>query len=442
MTGRLILHIGSYKTGSTAIQACLDAGAWSAEGAELIYPGGAGNHIGFARALKRPWDEHAERMSQKLVGEIRAAPEAVAILSAEHFSTVEPERLLQWVRDYLPEEAETVRVIGYVRPHAERFMSAFAERVKLGTFHGDLDDFNVVERERRVFDYRKQYQDWRGVFGDRLSLKPFVRSRFKDGDVVADFFDQALPGREVTFTADTTANPSLSQTDLALMKLVHEEFRRAFGPRKFDIVETAAIGNFVSRSLLLAPAGEKRKLKLPRHIATDLSERYAEDAAWMDEAYFGGSPMSDALARALETAVEERQTIQPEALFATEEVRRLRVVAQSFAKAAESDWGAALPYLRRGAQDLLHLTASEDGLDTIAGVKPDITPPSEAVKTLRGDLKVLREDLAGVRATLASAREELTSARTALRKAQNSPWDVRNYGKWAYLGVKRILGRG
>ena len=134
----LIFHIGDHKTGSTSIQYAFAQKQVRLEGASVFYPAKITMNM-----LRRHFDAaedgnspkaaaRAEKAFADLGTRLKAATEDYCLVSAEGFEKVPAAAFHQTLKTHWAEGDERLRVIAYVRPHAARVMSSFAERVKIG----------------------------------------------------------------------------------------------------------------------------------------------------------------------------------------------------------------------------------------------------------------------------------------------------------------------
>jgi hypothetical protein len=333
MVKTLVIHLGGHKTGSTSIQSTLARQTWEAD-ASICYPsvlaGRAGaqarsNHGALAAVLTGPPDPALRDQRFALAARRLAASDAdLGVLSAERFEHVNPAALHQVIAAHFPEHADSLRLIAYVRPHAERLVSGYAERVKHGVWSGTLEEFAAQMAGvtgLRSFFYHDQFLRWRRVFGPRFTLRPMIRERLVAGDVVRDFLDFALEGRAVRLTEPALRNESASLEDLALLR----EFHRLAGGGEKPSEAQNKLGVRLARHLNEDPAATRTKLQLHRALAEAVVETYRADAAALDAEFFDGTPMTDALLAAPAKAVETAQSMRAEDHFGAAEMRLIRV---------------------------------------------------------------------------------------------------------------------
>ncbi len=322
MVRDLVIHIGDPKTGSTAIQTVLATGGWSAPGLTVLYPA-AVNHLPLARCLCLPAEAGMRAARWRAVAARIAAAEAdVAVISAELFERADPAALAATLAEFLPALAPRARVVGYVRPHADRLVAAWAERTKQGDTTADLAGF--FDRAKDQFRYAPRLARWRAVFGDRLTIRPFIRDRLAGGDVVRDFLEIVTQGRPVTVTRPAAANESLCLEDLAVLRELH---RRIAG-RPALAAARRALGWNMAQELAAMPRPEGTKPRLHRALVPAVRAAYAADAAAMDAAFFDGTPtLVPALEAALARAVEAEQSMRAEDHFGPDTLRLIGVWA-------------------------------------------------------------------------------------------------------------------
>jgi hypothetical protein len=337
MVDEIVFHLGDCKTGTTSVQTVLARGAWTLggqAGSGIAYPARV-NHIPLAKTLSVPAEaaHEAERF-----GAVREAFEqsdaAHGIISAEHFEFVDPEAVARAIDRHFGAWQGRIRLVAYVRPHADRLVSTFAERSKKGLFMQPLAAMHNRLVDDRLLFYTPRFEKWRALFGEAFTLRPFLRDRLWQGDVVQDFFHYVLGGDGFEITRPTDQNESLSVEDIAMMRAIHTRIRK----RHPELRATQqSLGWYLSDLLGKTPHPEGTKPRLHRVLADQVVATYAEDAAALDAAFFDGTPMSDALARAPEKAIEAPQSFDAETYFSASEQRLFTVWARLFARMMAAD---------------------------------------------------------------------------------------------------------
>ncbi|SFJ62593.1 hypothetical protein [Celeribacter neptunius] len=213
--GRLILHIGTHKTGTTTIQRGLSRNRELLEERGVFYPSydliGLPNHyahLGIVNAFSKAHRQMTRDHAIRFFGEVskRAADYDVTIISAEPFfrhvglgsdgklrrtpgkpESYWPARLdyIRDVRAHFP--FENVEIAMVVRRQVEYGVSLYQEHVKSNRYGVDFTGFR--ENFWYRFDYLRQARAWAEVF-DKMHVL-----RFEDlisSNNILDSFGRAL----------------------------------------------------------------------------------------------------------------------------------------------------------------------------------------------------------------------------------------------------------
>ncbi|MEO8243065.1 MAG: hypothetical protein ABI832_12205 [bacterium] len=336
----LVLHIGDPKTGSSSIQEVLRHRLWESPTATLIYPDQL-NSFPLANALSDP-KQLAQRHARysKLAEWLGGSDADVAVVSAEQFFRVDPQVLLETLTEYVPDLVGSLRVIAYVRPHANRLVSAFMQRTKAGLYQGDMETFFKRTQNENLLHYAPRFQSWRDVFGARFTLRPMIREQLRDGDVVLDFLDFTLRGAPFTLRGQPNANTSLPLEFLAGLREVQSVLKRneiAAGIRH-------SVGDYVGRALAKTTPGSGTKLHLSRALYEDVMAYCQSDAEALDTAFFHQPVMATALKDAGSDVIAINQDTLARMHYSEEAVQNLRVKARSLVglfKKRPAAWNAA-----------------------------------------------------------------------------------------------------
>lgn len=319
MARRLILHVGDCKTGSTILQTMLARGDCTAQGLRLFSPG-QGMHGALARALgDRPqlyparWEGIARRLAE--------AEWDVAVLSSELFEFINPRKVARAVERHLAPLDVELTVLAYVRPHAGRVLSQFAENIKLGHDTGDFPDF----LDRFIAAGRLRYADrltgWRDAFGAALTVRPFERGHLVKGDVRHDFLHHMLKGAPYRLTdSGQDDNAALPLADLALLR----HLQRRFDGQPMD--NRVTFGKQFGRLLRASPGGSE-KLRLSDGLYARLRDHCAADAAALDADWIGTPCFVPALDAAAGETVPALQSLDARYHLGPDAIR----IAEAFA---------------------------------------------------------------------------------------------------------------
>lgn len=348
----LVLHIGDHKTGSTTLQDMFATGQLTLADGKLLYPGYLNHNylLGQFRAELRRFSSlrrslvarpdrakyalhslpkgNAQRPNLPKLRSMIAETEAeFIVLSGEEFENIAPINTKVVLDHWFSDLVDDYRVIAYVRPHAARLVSNFAELVKLGEFRGDMADYLAKLLASERFHFAQRFLRWRNIFGDQFILRPMIRSELANHSVVDDFMQIAFEGRAHHIGQMPLANESLGLTDLAALKFIQE---------RFDLEQTDKFyRHTMARELvrhlgLFEVGGEKNsKLKLHKSLAEDLALHYREDARSLDAEFFGSRGLMEAeLDKAIENAPEAAQSLAPEQHFSDATLRRLAALRE------------------------------------------------------------------------------------------------------------------
>lgn len=337
MINELIIHLGDTKTGSTSIQRALVQRAYAVPGTEILYPG-KNHHNVLVRSLIRVANfSQREKRFRAVYQKLSRSTAAYGIISAEHFQFADPEIFARTVEEYWPGLRDKMRLVAYVRPHHEKLLSSFSERVKLGHVRSSFEDFFQGVSESAQLDYLPRFSKWRDVFGDRFTLRPFVRSALVQGDVVTDFFRYVLGHENFKITGEVTANSSLTLPQLALLRRMHDVLadRVADDPTtsKGSIFDArAAFGRVLNEYVEQQKLGtEGDKLLVPKGMTAAITDRYARDAAALDAEFFDAQPMSDALSQIERKTTAKSQSLDADDYFQPETLAVINVFANLMA---------------------------------------------------------------------------------------------------------------
>ncbi|OED47226.1 hypothetical protein AB838_16530 [Rhodobacteraceae bacterium (ex Bugula neritina AB1)] len=328
----LVFHIGDHKTGTTTIQNALAAGGVRLTEAELLYPAPLNHNylMGHIRAFEKGTEPPETKKGQyplpELAEYIRASSADYVVISGEVFENLAPELLHQVIETYFRGCADRIRVLCYVRPHAQRILSSYAEQVKIGWFRDGMRSFYEINRNSRRFHYAPRLRKLKALFGDELTLRLMMRSQLRNGSVLEDFAHTAFDGQPCEVEEFEAENQAVTVRELALLHFLQGQFQDR------DAWLRHTLGWEMVRRLerLRSPADRKvRKLAMPRALARDVSATYAEDAAAVDAEFFGGAGLlQEALAVMEDQAPVAEQSLDPHHFFSPEHLRNLTAMAQ------------------------------------------------------------------------------------------------------------------
>lgn len=336
MVREIVFHLGDCKTGTTAIQSVLASGKIECE-KSICYPTRF-NHIPLARTLSDPQERPFQKKRfAKLRRAFDQSDADIGVVSAEHFEFVDPDEIKRAIDQYLPEYADKIRLIAYVRPHAERLVSTFAERSKKGQTKKTMEFMHErLLAENRLF-YTPRFSRLLELFGDQFTLRPFIRSHLQDGDVVTDFLHMVFRGSAFKLPTPTKSNESLSVRDIALMRYLQNKIQNLSKDKANARDAQRALGWYMSELLASLRQEDAERPRLYRELAEKMVDTYAGDAALLDDLFFEGTPMSDALEQAPQKALDHPQSFRAVDHLTEAELRQTDAWAVLMARMIDAD---------------------------------------------------------------------------------------------------------
>jgi hypothetical protein len=213
----LVIHSGTYKTGSSAIQVylsranhydVLDGARFPKTGRSLAHQhGNLTAQLRSGRAFipeRGGWDE--------LLAELTTGPSDTTVVSSEHFAALEPEHL-RVIGEKTRAAGVQVRWIHYLRDQPSFYNAFYVERlVTMRPEFLDIIDLPFEEFgtwspiDLGIMKYsRFAEQILEQIPGVDLRLRPFSRSHLVGGDAVQDFCATA----EIPYRAELTSSTNV-----------------------------------------------------------------------------------------------------------------------------------------------------------------------------------------------------------------------------------------
>ena len=240
MTKTLYLHIGHFKTGTTALQALLSNNPEFLANHDLAY-GAQRRHLGkhsiYAFALYKAagvtrlmhgYDNPVapETLWQELFAETRTSPSGWMIVSSEEFARLgnvpeAAERLKSIVTTYAQDLQ--IRVIAYLRPPASHLRSWYNQLVKMGVRVPDFNTAVTQVIEPVHYDYALALKPWAEIFGpEALILRSYDEASRHDDSLYRDFlslFGVELPDDGVSLPL-IDPNTRMDDSTLELVRMM------------------------------------------------------------------------------------------------------------------------------------------------------------------------------------------------------------------------------
>ncbi|WP_299349478.1 hypothetical protein [uncultured Shimia sp.] len=183
---RIILHVGTPKTGTTSLQTALVAQeeVLAKEGIRYLKSFRASvSHNRLIQMLNRGGEE-AKKVRRKTLREIGQSEQSTILISTEIAYGIRPTKALMTLfEERYPGKAE---IVFYVR-RQDLFLEAMAkQKLKSGHYKGELDSFIAARKKNGFFmKYIKRVQ--KNFPGTKITCRPYDRRELLNGDIVADF---------------------------------------------------------------------------------------------------------------------------------------------------------------------------------------------------------------------------------------------------------------
>lgn len=348
MIKNLCIHIGDHKSGTTSIQMALVDPTLRIDGNPVCYPTQR-SHNGIAqRIVKKDNPVFLNKRLTEIAAKFQNTDAEWGFLSAEEFEGFHAETLYDILKTWFPNYLETVQIVAYVRPHAQRLVSNYAEDVKVGCFTGDLRDYFHHEVNTKRFIYTPRFESWRNVFGPRFHLRPMLRDQLIGGDVCLDFLSMVCGTTDIQMAQPKNTNTSLGLEDLAALRAMHltcselpPNWRHALGWHWQTL-----IGEMPNRS-------KSTPITLDERLAKDVFATYHDDAFELDRTFWGGNQMLESLQRDVLKTVPVAQSIKAENHFSDAELHRLKVMARLIADMASLTPSKQVEHIRNLTTEIL-----------------------------------------------------------------------------------------
>ena len=246
---KLVLHIGTEKTGSTSIQNFLKRNIDQLKRNGVYVPQtpmvAQGNHRwipllannnGFSDAFIvsqnfNGEEDRKQKISKKrkqFIDECQSAKSAcnTIILSSEHIhSRLTTSQEIERLRNLVKEVAHEIVVVIYIRDPLRTAVSLLSTAIKFGGTSRTLPS-----PSSRYFNYICNHGQtislWEECFpGAKIAVRRFGRSYLAKGDIVIDFCSQFIDDFcEEDYEFPKPSNETLSLTGMALLRKLNEQF--------------------------------------------------------------------------------------------------------------------------------------------------------------------------------------------------------------------------
>lgn len=234
---RCVLHIGTPKTGTTALQVFLAANAESLRSHGFNYPAtarrGGGHHdLAFMCSGGYPeWsapNEHSfDTLTRQLKQEIQASPLDL-ILSSENFYWLCSAEIVAELIAALGIDPRNTTIVVYLRRQEDMVVSWYNQAVKALGYAGTLEQH--IDQNAELWDYTTSLAKWESAFGlSNMHIRTYAAST----DICHDFLTfLSLPETGFRFN-EQRFNPSLNRDLLEFQRLLNQLPLPTFEKRQF-----------------------------------------------------------------------------------------------------------------------------------------------------------------------------------------------------------------
>lgn len=296
---QIILHIGTWKTGSSAIQLFLARNAALLQRQGVFLPSIVQRELGHTLLFRALKSDGPDR--EQLLAELRAIgrdnPDARVIVSSEHFWPLATEEIAA-LAAALHSVTADIRVLVYLRPQDEMWASIYAQQTKSFRVRPDAPvwgtgDFVAHPILEWALYYNKCLSMFEDSFGrDAIIPRLYRREAFPVQDIIFDFLDFAGIDRDPDFDRyEGDTNPSFGWKSVAMslwfVDVAYGAMRRANEMPDIRRAFRAAIGDMDPRGKDPDWLGRAPNV-LSAQDRLDIRAHYAQDNAALFQRHFDG----------------------------------------------------------------------------------------------------------------------------------------------------------
>lgn len=286
---RVVLHIGSGKTGTTSIQQFLRDNRPALAERGVLYPRIAGKQrhtrLGlFAmpreiRVRSEDWlrgdfarpEQFERRFRRRFATEIAENAPSTVVLSDEGLFAA-ADATMRRLGDFLHEHTDDLRIVAYLRRQEDHLISRYQQVVKMGSTL-PLADWAARTDFSRTYDYAQRLDLWQThARANDVVVRPFERSGFVGGSLHQDFLTAAAIGIDLAgsdLIVPDHANESLGAEAVEVLRLLNLYTTEVDGLERWQIRNRPHV-------VRLAALDSGPVLTLPGADLDDFMGRWAE----------------------------------------------------------------------------------------------------------------------------------------------------------------------
>lgn len=321
---RIMIHAGTHKTASTAIQRTLREvrGDLQAQGIHMPgLPDYKIKHSDFRHELGGKAGRPTPGIDSFLADIAKLGAQDSAIMTNETLIGADPARLKTALA---PATNASVDIYFYVRPQIGLLTSLYLQSVKNGRVCDTPRAYMADKGESAAFDFGPSIEAYASVFGkDHVHVREFTRGGLKDDSIIADLWEFMNLPQDIlpkALAVEEEANFTPKAEVAEVLRALGQFFRAQSGEDPRGAAGPAVFSFFQSLNSV-APELEGTAFRLPMDLQTELDAKYRPEraafaerwfskppsAAWLSETLVAPSPLLDLprapLAAAIDLAV-------------------------------------------------------------------------------------------------------------------------------------------
>lgn len=290
MTKTLYIHIGTGKTGTTALQDFFALNSHDLEENDLVYIK-TGRHLNKHRALDlnaRRHDPNALNKVKDLLSlmnkEILSSKKTRFFISDEDFPGLTHDELL-FYRDSISPDIK-IKIIVYFRRQDEFLESWNNQLVKTGQYSSDIENLRVNLSKNGLLDYFEFIKTWESVFGFKnIHVRPYEKESFLNNSIYDDFlsiFDIVNDKFKIPIK---NPNPSLTRDKILVLKKINNNGLKKIIDEKKLVNYIINIPSEIGDEKFVLPPEKRNEILLEyKKSNTSLAKRYlGEDCFFKNE---------------------------------------------------------------------------------------------------------------------------------------------------------------
>jgi hypothetical protein len=284
------IHIGTLKTGSTAIQSFMEANAERLSAQGILFPEAARHgrhkHLFLKQELRKSHGEGGPNWAA-LHTELKASAHPKVLVSDEGFALLDGDDVKRFRQLLGPGDA---KVIAYFRDYASWLPSLYAEYTKNGR---NLQDFDGYFEEALARPSQAEVIGlWADAFGwDHVHVRMFSADKLVGGDVVEDILDLLGTSRtQLGVGPDEPVRAAPGWEALEIARAVLSDVARTPGATVEDRIPLFLRGACMQAVTAAAPAGRSKAEYLSAEQRRRCDAQTAKDLAFLNQ-HLSGAPL-------------------------------------------------------------------------------------------------------------------------------------------------------